>query len=247
MLARWHRQAGDDTWLLTGTDEHGQKMLRTAAANGTTPQEWADRLVERRRGCPLLETLDVANDDFIRTTAGAPRAAACSRSCRRSTTTATSTRANTRRSTASAARSSSRSARSSTATGRVRGPEGLRDPLASPLELLQEKNYFFRMSEFQDRLLELYEERPDFIQPESARNEVVSFVKQGLKDLSISRSTLRLGHQGALGRVARHLRVVRRAAELRHRGRLRRRPRSSSHAAGPRTTSSAKTSCASTP
>ena len=66
-LARWHRQAGDDTWMLTGTDEHGQKMMRAAAANGATPQEWVDRLVTES-WFPLLETLDVANDDFIRTT-----------------------------------------------------------------------------------------------------------------------------------------------------------------------------------
>ena len=67
VLARWHRQAGDDTWLLTGTDEHGQKILRTATANGATPQEWADRLVESAWK-PLLSTINIANDDFIRTT-----------------------------------------------------------------------------------------------------------------------------------------------------------------------------------
>ena len=67
VLARWHRQSGDKTWLLTGTDEHGQKILRTATANGTTPQEWADRLVETAWK-PLLETVNIANDDFIRTT-----------------------------------------------------------------------------------------------------------------------------------------------------------------------------------
>ncbi|WP_230009141.1 class I tRNA ligase family protein, partial [Microbacterium sp. Bi128] len=65
-LARWHRQAGDDTWMLTGTDEHGQKMMRAAAANGHTPQEWVDKLVGES-WFPLLKTLDVANDDFIRT------------------------------------------------------------------------------------------------------------------------------------------------------------------------------------
>ena len=66
-LARWHRQGGDDTWMLTGTDEHGQKMLRAAAANNVTPQEWVDKLVTES-WFPLLKTLDVANDDFIRTT-----------------------------------------------------------------------------------------------------------------------------------------------------------------------------------
>ena len=67
VLSRWHRQAGDDTWFLTGTDEHGQKMLRTATANDMGPREWADKLVQES-WIPLLETLDIANDDFIRTT-----------------------------------------------------------------------------------------------------------------------------------------------------------------------------------
>lgn len=67
MLARWHHQRGDDTWLLTGTDEHGQKILRTAVANDTTPQAWADKLVEDAWK-PLLRTIDISNDDFIRTT-----------------------------------------------------------------------------------------------------------------------------------------------------------------------------------
>ncbi|WP_148286286.1 class I tRNA ligase family protein, partial [Curtobacterium sp. B8] len=67
VLARWHRQRGDDTWLLTGTDEHGQKILRTASANDVTPKEWADRLVTDAWK-PLLDTVDIANDDFIRTT-----------------------------------------------------------------------------------------------------------------------------------------------------------------------------------
>src|SRR3954467_12019133 len=67
VLARWHRQRGDDTWLLTGTDEHGQKILRTASAHDVTPKAWADKLVEEAWK-PLLDTVDIANDDFIRTT-----------------------------------------------------------------------------------------------------------------------------------------------------------------------------------
>ena len=66
-LSRWMRQSGIPTWFLTGTDEHGQKIMRTALANGVTPREWADRLVEQSWK-PLLKTLDLANDDFIRTT-----------------------------------------------------------------------------------------------------------------------------------------------------------------------------------
>ncbi|CAN5437914.1 methionine--tRNA ligase [Microbacterium sp.] len=187
-LARWHRQAGDDTWMLTGTDEHGQKMLRAAAANGATPQEWVDRLVSEA-WFPLLKTLDIANDDFIRTTqqrheervqkfvqaiydrgyiyAGEFEALYCV-GCEEFKT------------------------ESEIVDGT--GPfEGLKVCAihSKPLELLREKNYFFKLSEFQDKLLDLY--KTDFVRPESARNEVVSFVKQGLKDLSISRSTFDWG------------------------------------------------------
>lgn len=189
-LARWHRQAGDDTWMLTGTDEHGQKMLRAAAANSVTPQEWVDKLVSEA-WFPLLTTLDVANDDFIRTTqerheervkkfvqaiydrgyiyAGEYEALYCV-GCEEF------------------------KPESEILDGT--GPfEGLKVCAihSKPLELLQEKNYFFKLSEFQDRLLDLYKTQPDFIRPESARNEVVSFVRQGLKDLSISRSAFDWG------------------------------------------------------
>lgn len=187
-LARWHRQAGDDTWMLTGTDEHGQKMLRAASANGVTPQQWVDKLVSES-WFPLLQTLDVANDDFIRTTqprheervkafvqaiydrgyiyAGEYEALYCV-GCEEF------------------------KPESEIVDGT--GPfEGLKVCAihSKPLELLQEKNYFFKLSEFQDRLLELYQS--DFVQPESARNEVVSFVRSGLKDLSISRSAFDWG------------------------------------------------------
>jgi methionyl-tRNA synthetase len=189
-LARWHRQAGDDTWMLTGTDEHGQKMLRAATANGVTPQEWVDKLVHES-WFPLLETLEVANDDFIRTTqprheervqqfvqdlydrgyiyAGEYEALYCV-----------------------GCEEFKPDAEIVDGTGPF---EGLKVCAihSKPLELLQEKNYFFKLSEFQDKLLALYKDEPDFIRPDSARNEVVSFVKNGLKDLSISRSAFDWG------------------------------------------------------
>jgi methionyl-tRNA synthetase len=190
VLARWHRQAGDDTWLLTGTDEHGQKILRTATANGATPQEWADRLVESAWK-PLLDTITIANDDFIRTTE--PRH---EENVQKFLTTLHDA--------------------GYIYTGEYEGAycvgcEEYKQPSdlvagtgeydgqqvcaihSKPVETLHEKNYFFRMSDFEQRLLELYEARPDFIQPESARNEVIQFVKQGLADLSISRSTFDWG------------------------------------------------------
>ena len=189
-LARWHRQGGDDTWMLTGTDEHGQKMLRAAAANSVTPQEWVDKLVSEA-WFPLLTTLDVANDDFIRTTqerheervkrfvqaiydrgyiyAGEYEALYCV-----------------------GCEEFKPESEILDGTGAF---EGLKVCAihSKPLELLQEKNYFFKLSEFQDQLLDLYKTQPDFIRPESARNEVVSFVRQGLKDLSISRSAFDWG------------------------------------------------------
>src|SRR3954447_17444243 len=190
VLARWHRQAGDDTWLLTGTDEHGQKILRTATANGTTPKEWADKLVTEE-WLPLLQTIDISNDDFIRTTeerhernvqkflqklyddgyiyAGEYEALYCV-----------------------GCEEFKPQSEIVDGTGEYEGQKVCAIH-SKPLELLQEKNYFFRMSQFADRLLALYEERPDFVQPESARNEVVSFVRQGLSDLSISRSSFDWG------------------------------------------------------
>ncbi|WP_167138680.1 methionine--tRNA ligase [Diaminobutyricimonas sp. TR449] len=192
VLARWHRQRGDDTWLLTGTDEHGQKILRTAVANNTTPQEWADELVESAWK-PLLETINIKNDDFIRTTEERHEAGVkvfleklyndgyiyqgefeghycvgCEEYKQPSDLVP--------------------------GTGEYEGQQVCAIH-SKPVEVLKETNYFFRMSEFEQRLLDLYEQRPDFVQPESVRNEIVQFVKQGLRDLSISRSSFDWGIQ----------------------------------------------------
>lgn len=190
VLARWHRQAGDDTWFLTGTDEHGQKILRTATANGVAPKEWADRLVENSWK-PLLNTINISNDDFIRTTdqrheqgvatflqklyddghiyAGEFEALYCV-----------------------GCEEFKPKSEIVDGEGAFEG-EKVCAIHSKPLELLQEKNYFFKMSAFQDRLLALYNDRPEFIQPASARNEVIAFVQQGLEDLSISRTSFDWG------------------------------------------------------
>ena len=190
VLARWHRQAGDDTWFLTGTDEHGQKILRTATANGASPREWADRLVESAWK-PLLSLINISNDDFIRTTeerhetgvakflqhlydeghvyAGEFSALYCV------------------------------GCEEFKPKSEILDGEGAFEGMkvcaihSKPLELLQEKNYFFKMSAFSDRLLKLYADNPEFIQPASARNEVIAFVQQGLDDLSISRTSFDWG------------------------------------------------------
>lgn len=190
VLARWHRQSGDETWFLTGTDEHGQKILRTATANGMKPKEWADRLVSTAWQ-PLLETINISNDDFIRTTeprhelnvqkflqhlfdadhiyAGEYEALYCV-----------------------GCEEFKPESEIADGEGAFEG-EKVCVIHSKPLELLQEKNYFFRMSAFQQQLLDLYRDRPDFIQPESARNEVIAFVQQGLEDLSISRTSFDWG------------------------------------------------------
>ena len=85
-----------------------------------------------------------------------------------------------------------------------------------PVEWLEEQNYFFRLSAYADRLIELYESHPEFVQPEIRRNEVLSFVKGGLQDLSISEDLVHLGRADSLGSPPRHVRVGRCSAELHH-------------------------------
>ena len=189
-LARWMRQSGIDTWFLTGTDEHGQKIMRTALANGVTPKEWADRLVEQAWK-PLLKTLDLANDDFIRTT-------------------------DERHKTAVKTFLTLLHDKGFIYQGEYEGfycvgceeykplvdlEDGVGEfdgsklcPIHSrPVEVLKEENYFFKMSTFQQDLLDLYARQPDFIQPASVRNEIIAFVNRGLDDLSISRSNIDWG------------------------------------------------------
>ncbi|HYJ67299.1 MAG TPA: methionine--tRNA ligase [Nocardioidaceae bacterium] len=187
MIARWHRQRREPVVFLTGTDEHGEKVLEAARDNGMTPQEWADKLVESEWE-PVLRVVDASNDDFIRTTEQrhtervrefwqtiydngdvykgsyeGPYCIACEEY--------------------------------KLPSELLTGDDGaqLCPVHERPVEILSEDNYFFALSKYADRLLELYEREPTFVQPDSARNEVVSFVKQGLQDLSISRSTFDWG------------------------------------------------------
>jgi len=190
VLSRWMRQSGIPTWFLTGTDEHGQKIMRTALANGVTPREWADRLVEQSWK-PLLKTLNLANDDFIRTT-------------------------DERHETAVKKFLTLLHDKGYIYQGEYEGfycvgceeykpaadvLEGEGEFAGSklcaihsrPVEVLKEENYFFKMSTFQQDLLDLYANQPDFIQPASVRNEIIAFVNRGLEDLSISRSNIDWG------------------------------------------------------
>jgi len=190
ILTRWRRQRQEPVWYLTGVDEHGQKVLRSAEAHGTTPQAWVDRLVAEEWK-PMLRTIDIANDDFIRTTEQRHEQGA----------QAFWQELYDRGAVYQGSFSGWYSVGSEEFVGDDDVLDGSGDDEGykvsaldgSRLEYMTEENYFFRLSEYTDRLLELYEERPDFIQPEAARNEVVAFVKRGLKDLSISRSTFDWG------------------------------------------------------
>jgi methionyl-tRNA synthetase len=190
VLSRWMRQSGIPTWFLTGTDEHGQKIMRTAMANGVSPKEWADRLVEQAWK-PLLSTLNLANDDFIRTTEDRHESAV--------------KKFLTLLHDKGFIYQGEYEGFYCVGCEEYKAPADLDDGEGEfdghklcqihgrPVEVLKEENYFFSMSQFQDRLLALYQERPDFIQPPSIRNEIIAFVSRGLDDLSISRSNIDWG------------------------------------------------------
>lgn len=185
VLARFARLDGKDVFFLTGTDEHGLKMIQTAQNEGLTPAALAARNAGRFK--EMDERLNVSFDRFIRTTEEQHH------------------------------RSSQEIWRRMEANGDIyadiyAGWYSVRDeayyaedetrlnddgarlgPQGTPVEWVEEKSYFFRLSAYQDKLLKLYETKPDFIGPDSRKNEVVSFVKGGLRDLSISRTTFDWG------------------------------------------------------
>jgi len=184
-LARFQRLDGKDVFFLTGTDEHGQKMVQTAQRENISALELATRNAELLR--KLDETLNISFDRFIRTSESAHHR---------------SVQEIWKRMAANgdiylsnyagwySVRDEAYYAEDETVVGEDnvrRGPQG------TPVEWVEEKSYFFKLSSYQDRLLALYESQPDFIGPDSRRNEVVSFVKGGLKDLSISRTTFDWG------------------------------------------------------
>ncbi len=184
-IARFKRLDGFDVFFLTGTDEHGQKMLQTAAREGVTARELADRNAAVFRD--MGRALNASNDDFIRTTE-ARHYATCQEIWRRM-------EANGDIYLASysgwySVRDEAYFAESETQLG---GDGVRRGPTGAPVEWVEEESYFFRLSAYQDRLLTLYDENPDFIRPEERRNEIVSFVKSGLKDLSVSRTAFNWG------------------------------------------------------
>ena len=186
VLARFMRLDGRDVLFLTGTDEHGQKVQKSAAAAGMEPQAFVDGVSARFRA--LGEVMGYSNDDFIRTTE-ARHTRSCQELWRRI--------ANNghiylgKYAGWYAVREEAFYAESEVTAG----PDGGRVTLTggSPVEWVEEPSYFFRLSAWQEPLLAFYEKHPQAVAPESRRNEVMSFVSGGLNDLSISRASLDWG------------------------------------------------------
>lgn len=190
VLTRWHRQRGEKVWYLTGVDEHGTKVQRAAEAGGVTPQEWVDRLVAES-WLPVLETVDAVNDDFIRTTEdrhvqrvqkfweqvrengyvySAPYEGPYCVGCEEFKLAGDLVEG----------------------TGEFAG-QMVCPVHGKPAEELREENWFFQLSALADRLIEHYETHPQAVRPQSAYNEVMSFLRGGLVDISMSRSSVDWG------------------------------------------------------
>jgi methionyl-tRNA synthetase len=179
-IARFKRMQGFDAVMFTGTDEHGQKVERAAEATGKSPQEFTDLVSAEFRG--QWEKLNIRVDRTIRTTDPRHHKVVqwLFQRCMDN---------------------------GYIYKGAYTGQYCVYDELyvneakpgdpcpecGRPTETVTEENYFFRLSAFAEKLIELYESQPDFIQPDTRRNEVISFVRQGLNDLSISRTTLKWG------------------------------------------------------
>jgi methionyl-tRNA synthetase len=188
VLARYHRLRGDETRFLTGTDEHGLKIQRAAAERGVSPQAFADEISGKFR--ETWPRLDCAFDDFIRTTE--PRHKAAAQDLWRTI------------------RDNPNKAQPNIYLGHYEGlycvgcegyytekeleqPGNICPTHKKPVEMVKEESYFFRLSAYADDLLAYYESHPDFVQPPGRLNEVKSFVKAGLQDLSVSRTTFQWG------------------------------------------------------
>ncbi|QHC36164.1 methionine--tRNA ligase [Komagataeibacter xylinus] len=185
VIARFKRLAGFDVFFLTGTDEHGQKVEQAAGAKGMQPQAFADAVAADFRD--MYDKMDISYDDFIRTTE--PRHVQAAQALWKKLEENGHIYLD--------AYEGWYATRDECFYGEeelIDGPEGKKvAPTGAAVEWVKEPSYFFNLSKFSDRLLELYETRPGFIEPQSRRNEVKSFVKQGLRDLSVSRTSFNWG------------------------------------------------------
>jgi methionyl-tRNA synthetase len=181
-ISRWQRMRGREVIFLTGTDEHGQKILRTAEKQGLSPKDWADSIVPRWK--EVWEALDISNDDFIRTTDEERHELPVQKFWQ-------------------GLYDKGEVYKDVYEGLYCVGCEAFKteDELVDgkcPLhhiepELVREDNYFFQLGKYADRLIELYETNPRFVMPEARRNEVLGKVRQGLSDLSMSRASFDWG------------------------------------------------------
>ena len=180
-LARWHRLIGDETWFLTGTDEHGLKVQRAAEANGLSPQQQADETSQRFRDAWAL--LDISNDDFIRTTE--PRHQRAVQKLMQAAYDNGHIEVGTYEGLYCV------SCEAYYTEGDL--IDGTSCPIhRRPVELFKEDNYFFKLSRFAAPLLEWYESERA-VTPDAKRNEAAGLVRQGLQDISISRTSITWG------------------------------------------------------
>ena len=184
-LARFQRLDGNKVFFLTGVDEHGLKMLQTARDKNIPVQQLADENAAHFR--KMVEALNCSNDDFIRTSE--PRHHKASQAIWQKMADKGDIYLDSYSGWYSVRDEAyyDESELTKDENGKLFAPTG------TPVEWVEENSYFFRLSAYQDKLLAHYEAYPDFIAPESRRNEVISFVKRGLKDLSVSRTTFDWG------------------------------------------------------
>lgn len=179
--ARYKRLAGSEVLFLTGSDEHGQKIQRKAAEQNVTPIAYVDKIVDSFQ--QLWEKLNISHDDFIRTT----------QQRHHDVVQAIFQKIYDKGDIYKAAYEGWYCTPCETFWMERQVVEGKCPDCGRPVEIVQEESYFFRMSKYQDRLLAYIESNPDFIQPVSRRNEMLNFIKGGLEDLCVSRTTFDWG------------------------------------------------------
>jgi len=180
-IARYKRLAGYDVFFLTGSDEHGQKIERKAQENGVTPLEYVDKIVASFQN--LWQKLNISNDDFIRTTSARHHAVVQD----------IFQKIYDKGDIYKSAYEGWYCTPCETFWVERQLNDGTCPDCGRPVEKVQEESYFFRLSKYQDRLLRYIEDNPEFIQPVSRRNEMVNFIKGGLDDLCVSRTTFDWG------------------------------------------------------
>jgi methionyl-tRNA synthetase len=181
VISRYKRSRGFEVYFLTGTDEHGQKVETAANVNGETPLELADRVVKRFQA--LWEKLNISHDDFIRTT----------QERHKKTVTAQFLKLQAQGDIYLGEYEDWYCTPCETFWTETQLHDGSCPDCGRATTKLKEESYFFRMSNYGDKLIKHIEENPDFIQPKSRRNEILSFIREGLRDLSISRTSFSWG------------------------------------------------------